>query len=123
MRFCGLASVRPDLLTVVLLELGLLLPFVHLGDWLTRAGMDLRVGQRGLLKGKWKERAEVRDRGAKDRLKTSTISFIAWSGKGCGSQRRRVHPPGTGSLCGPDPSAGRVDEEGEPRLTDTRMRQ
>jgi hypothetical protein len=30
-RFGGLASVRQDLLLLVLLELGLLLPFVHLG--------------------------------------------------------------------------------------------
>jgi hypothetical protein len=37
-RFCELASVRRDLLLVGLLELGLLLPLVHLGHRSNTAG-------------------------------------------------------------------------------------
>jgi hypothetical protein len=37
---------------LALLELGLLLPFVHLGDWVTRPGMQLIEGRQSLLRGK-----------------------------------------------------------------------
>ena len=37
-RFCGLASVGRDPLRLALFDLGLLLPFVHLGHWDSTAG-------------------------------------------------------------------------------------
>jgi hypothetical protein len=40
----GLANVGSDRLLVVLLELGLVLPFVHLGSGITRAEMGLSDG-------------------------------------------------------------------------------
>ena len=46
---------------LALLELGLLLPFVHLGDWITRPGIQLIEGRHSLLKGKHKELAKVCD--------------------------------------------------------------
>jgi hypothetical protein len=51
-RLCGLASVRLDPLWLALLELGLLLPLVHLGHGIARPGMQLTEGRDSLLKGK-----------------------------------------------------------------------
>jgi hypothetical protein len=36
---------------LALLELGLLLPFVHLGDWVTRAEMQLIEGRHSFVEG------------------------------------------------------------------------
>ena len=47
-----LANFERGPLLLVLLELGLRLPFVHLGDWITRPEMQLIEGRHSLLKGK-----------------------------------------------------------------------
>jgi hypothetical protein len=51
LRLGGLANFGWGRLLVVLVELGLLLPFVHLGDWITRAGDAADRGPASFVEG------------------------------------------------------------------------
>jgi hypothetical protein len=50
-RFCGLASVGRDPLWWALVGVGPRLPYVHLGHWVARAGMELTGGPAYLVGG------------------------------------------------------------------------
>ena len=51
-RLCGLTNSERGPLLGAMLELGLLLPFIHLGDWITWAGVQPIEGWLSLLRGK-----------------------------------------------------------------------
>ena len=85
-RFCGLANVRRDPLWLVLLELGLLLPFVHLGHRDNTGGDGgRRAGGHGLLKGN-------RKRGWKSVIVGAPI--CSWPSYGIGIGRMPTKRPG-----------------------------